>query len=272
MVAGSPPCDTAIMDEEPVSPFGARLRRWRRHRGLSQLGLAGQVGSTARHISFLETGRSRPSRQMVLRLAEVLRVGLRESNQLLHAAGLPATYPQAALDSADLAPYRAAIDRMLQAHEPYPAMVVDGRWNVVFANRACGVLFGPGVVGSNFVRDSLANPAAAQAIVNWPEVAWAGLDRLRHQLDRTPFDAELRELVGRAEAALAGVARPPAETQLMICPWFRVGDEVIRTIAMVARFDPIAEITLDELRVELMYPMDATADRFFRAHRHPATA
>src|SRR3954454_19801554 len=102
------------------SPFGARLRLWRRRRGLSQLSLAGQVGSTGRHISFLETGRSRPSRQMVLRLADTLGVGLAEANELLHAAGLPATYPRAGLDSVDLAPYRAAIEAMLAAHEPYP--------------------------------------------------------------------------------------------------------------------------------------------------------
>jgi transcriptional regulator with XRE-family HTH domain len=261
------------MNDEPVastSPFGARLRHWRRHRGLSQLGLAGQVGSTARHVSFLETGRSRPSRQMVLRVADALDVGLRESNELLHAAGLPGTYPQAALDGADLAPYRAAIDRMLAVHEPYPAMVIDRHWNVILANRACSVLFGRQVVGSNFVRDSLANPAAAQAIVNWPEVAWAGLDRLRHHLDRAPFDQELHHLVAVAESVLAGVARPStAEPSLAVCPWFRVGDEVVRTIAMVARFDPIAEVTLDELRVELMYPLDETAERFFRNQHKP---
>jgi transcriptional regulator with XRE-family HTH domain len=259
--------------ERAASPFGARLRRWRAHRGISQLALAAKVGSTPRHLSFLETGRSRPSRQMVLRLADALGVGLRGANDLLHAAGLPATYPQADLDGPDLAPYRAAIDRMLHAHEPYPAMVVDGRWNVIFANRPCSVLFGPHVVGSNFVRDSLANPAAAQAVVNWPEVTWAGLDRLRHQLGRTPFDEELRGLVALAETALAGVARPATpESGLVVCPWFRVGNEVVRTIAMVARFDPVAEITLDELRIELMYPLDEAAERFFRTHQPSPTS
>ena len=253
------------MSDQPASPFGERLRRWRRYRGLSQLNLAGQVGSTARHLSFLETGRSRPSRQMVLRLAEALDVGLRESNELLHAAGLSGRYPQAPLDGPDLAPYQAAIDRMLAAHEPYPAMVIDRHWNVILANRACSLLYGPHVVGRNFVRDSLSNPDAAQAIVNWPEVAWAGLDRLRHQLGRAPFDRELRDLVALAESALAGVDRPAtAEPPLSVCPWFRIGDRVVRTIAMVARFDPIAEVTLDELRVELMYPLDDAAERFFR--------
>ena len=210
---------------------------------------------------------------MVLRLCAGLGVGLRESNQLLHAAGLPANYPHIAIDSPNLALYQGAIDRMLQAHEPYPAMVVDGHFNVVLANRACTTLFGA-PPGGNFVRDFVANPAAAQAIVNWPEVAWAGLDRLRQQLDRAPFDDELRGLVALAEAALSGIDRPPAlESGLVVCPWFRVGDEVVRTIAMVARFDPVAEVMLDELRIELMYPLDAAAERFFReGHRQAAPA
>ncbi|OLB66898.1 MAG: hypothetical protein AUI10_01470 [Actinobacteria bacterium 13_2_20CM_2_72_6] len=251
---------------DTASPFGTRLRHWRRHRGLSQLGLAAQVGSTGRHISFLETGRSRPSRQLVLRLADTLGMGLREANELLHAAGLPAAYPRA---GTDLAPYRAAVDRLLRAHEPYPGMVLDGHWNVLSANRPCALLFGETVVGSNFVRDALANPAAAEAIVNWPEVAWAGLDRLRRELNRAPFDDGLRGLVGLAESALAGVPRPATTgSDPLVCPWFRIGDRVVRTITMVARFDHATEVTLDELRVELMYPMDDDAERFFRTG-HP---
>jgi transcriptional regulator with XRE-family HTH domain len=251
----------------PASPFGARLRQWRRHRRLSQLALAAAAGSTSRHISFLETGRSRPSRQMVLRLAGALGASLREANELLHAAGLPAAYPHAELASPDLVPYRAAIERLLAAHEPYPAMVLDARYTVVAANRACAALFGPQVAGSNFVRDALAGPATAQAIVNWPEVAWAGLDRLRQDARRSPSDPELRSLISVAEAALDGVSRPsPAEGGFMVRPWLRIGGTVVRTIAMTARFDHITEVTLDELRIELMYPLDDDAERFFRAH------
>jgi transcriptional regulator with XRE-family HTH domain len=248
-----------------ASPFGTRLRQWRQQRGLSQLGLAGQVGSTGRHISFLETGRSRPSRQMVLRLADTLAMGLRDTNDLLHAAGLPASYPTAAVDSPDLAPYRAAVDRMLAAHEPYPGMVLDGHFTVLAANTPCRMLFGTDLVGVNFVRDALTNPAAAAGIVNWPEVAWAGLDRLRRQHRLTPFDAELGRLLTLAETALAGVPRPERAGDLLVCPRFRVGEQIVHTVAMVARFDHPAETTLDELRVELLYPMDEAAERFFRS-------
>jgi transcriptional regulator with XRE-family HTH domain len=249
----------------PASPFGARLRRWRAHRGVSQLALAAKVGSTPRHLSFLETGRSRPSRQMVLRLAEALGVSLRERNELLLAAGLPAAYPEAGLHSQDLAPYQAALDRLLQAHLPYPAMVLDRRWTVIMANTACAWLYGGDVVGTNIVRRFLADPAARQAIVNWPEVAWAGLCRLRRQRDQAPFDEQLADLVELTETALSGVLRPgePAP-EPVLCPWFRRGEQVIKTIGIAARFDPTAEVTLDELRIELTYPLDAAAEQFFR--------
>ena len=157
---------------------------------------------------------------------------------------------------------------MLAAHEPYPGMVLDGHWTVVAANAPCRALFGSSVVGSNFVTDALTDPAHADAIVNWPEVAWAGLDRLRGHQRRCPFDPQLAQLVAAAEVALVGVPRPARTTSdLLVCPWFRVGDQVIRTIAMVARFDHPAETTLDELRLELMYPMDDAADQFFRSLR-----
>lgn len=208
---------------------------------------------------------------MVLRLAKALGTSLREANELLHAAGLPAAYPQAEFASPDLAPYRAAIERLLAAHEPYPAMVLDTRYTVVAANRACAALFGPKVVGSNLVHDALADPAMAQAIVNWPEVAWAGLDRLRQDARRSPFDQEVRSLISIAEAALDGVSRPPpAEAGFMVCPWFDISGTVVRTIAITARFDHIAEVTLDELRVELMYPLDGDAERFFRRYQSQA--
>jgi len=204
---------------------------------------------------------------------------MRDRNPLLHAAGLPSAYPQSDLADPDLAPYRSIIDLMLRAHEPYPAMVVDRLWNVVAANAAALGLFGGGLVGANVVQHYLASPAARQAIVNWPEVAWAGLARLRQQANLAPFDDELRALVADAERALAeqalaeqalaeqalaGLASPPTEAGLTLCPAFRVGDQVIRTIGVVARFEPVAEVSVGELRIELTYPMDEAAERFFR--------
>jgi transcriptional regulator with XRE-family HTH domain len=260
------------MSRQPAqpSPFGALLHRWRGHRGLSQLTLAAQAGTTTRHLSFLETGRSRPSQEMVLRIGQALGIPLREQNRLLEAAGLPPVYPEADLDDADLAPFRAAIEQLLTAHLPYPAIVLDERWNVRMANTACAALFGDGLVGCNLAHHYFADPAAAQAMVNWPHVAHAGLDRLRHQLTQHPFDPTLRELVALAEAATAGLPRPPLPaSELVACPWFRINGQVVRMIGMAARFDAPTAVILDELRIELLYPQDAAAQRFFRDRDHP---
>ena len=116
------------------APLGSLLRDWRQRRRLSQLDLALEAGVSARHLSFVETGRSKPSREMVLHLAEQLDVPLRDRNQLLLAAGFAPAYGEHALDAPEMAPVREALDRILNGHEPYPAVVVDRWWNLVAAN------------------------------------------------------------------------------------------------------------------------------------------
>jgi transcriptional regulator with XRE-family HTH domain len=251
-----------------ASPFGQRLRQWRNARNLSQLELATTAGSTSRHVSFLETGRSRPTRAMVLRLADALEIGLRDRNLLLQVAGFAPAYPENPATAPELAPFGRIIDQLLTAHEPFPALVLDTYAQVIATNRASALLFGPGLVGTNLIERYVGDAAAREAILNWAEVAWAGLARLRKQLRQTPLDDRLRELVALAETAVAGLARPEDSEQhsLVACPWFRVGDTVIRTIVLAARFDTAVEVTLDELRIELIYPQDADAERFFREH------
>ena len=115
---------------------GSLLRDWRQRRRLSQLDLALEAGVSARHLSFLETGRSKPSREMVLHLSEQLEVPLRDRNQLLLAAGFAPAYAERAIDAPEMAPVREALERMLNGHEPYPAVVVDRWWNLAAANRS----------------------------------------------------------------------------------------------------------------------------------------
>ena len=247
------------------SPFGGQLRYWRNQRGISQLSLALDAGTTSRHVSFLETGRSRPSRAMVLRLSDALDISLRERNRLLESAGLPAAYRQHELGAPDLRPFQLAIERLMHAHEPYPALAVDGHWNVVAANGGAVALFGDELVGRNVIRRFYGDPAARDRIVNWPDVAWAAVSRLRDKVCQAPSDAELRELLALAEADIDTFPRSTEPSDdLVICPHFRVGDEIIRTISMLARFDTAVEVTLDELSIELTYPQDAVAERFFR--------
>lgn len=247
-----------------LSPFGQELRHWRRLRHLSQLDLAYSAGTTTRHLSFLETGRSRPSRDMIERLSEVLAVPLRERNVLMQAAGFAAPYREGALDRDDLASFDAVVERMLAQHEPYPAMAVDRRWNIVRANGAAARLL-DGCAERNGARLIFVGPWRHQ-VANWPAVAWNTLGRLRDDLSRSPDDAELRALVDLAVGELAHVPRP-AEigSDRVVCPHFTLGAELVKTISVVARFGSPRDVTLDEIRIELMYPDGEAAERFFRS-------
>jgi transcriptional regulator with XRE-family HTH domain len=261
----------AVMARPAVgpAPFGSRLAAWRRARGLSQLALAAAADTTARHVSFLETGRSRPSPDMVLRLCDALDVPLRDRNALLEAAGLAAVFGHEPLSAEDLRPFRATIERLLRAHDPYPAVVVDRHWNVVAANDAAA-LFGDRLVGENLVRRYA---ASNDAIANWPQVARAALARLRRQLREAPHDDELRALVDLVQTAVADLPPGPAAgDELVICPHFRFGDRVIRTITVAARFQHPLDVTLAELCIELTYPHDDDAEAFFRAIAASRTA
>lgn len=250
------------MSTAQTTPFGRALRHWRRLRGVSQLDLAGAAATTTRHLSFLETGRSRPSREMVERLADALVVPLRERNRLLEQAGLSPAYPEGDLAADDLAAFRTVIDRLLATHEPYPAFVIDRHWNLVTANAATARLF-PHTPGVNIVR--LLIDTLSPVIDNFDEVASALVERIAADLLRYPDDETLRDLHAYARDCLpAGARDRPPPAGRVVCPRFRLDSTVVRTVTVAARFESTTDVTLDELRVELVYPEDAEAERFFR--------
>jgi transcriptional regulator with XRE-family HTH domain len=246
-----------------TSPFGRGLRHWRRLRGVSQLDLASNAATTTRHVSYLETGRSRPSARMVDRLGDALQIPLRERNRLLEMAGLPATYPQGDLAHDDLAPFQRAIDRLLASHEPYPAFVLDRHWNMVATNHGTQ-RFLAGTPERNTVR--LVLGPWQPLIENFTDVARALLERVGADLLRYPGDPALTDLHRDAQAAV-GAAPPPtaSSSSRVICPRFRIDGTLVRTITVAARFESVADITLDEIRVELVYPEDEPSERYFRA-------
>lgn len=248
-----------------VTPFGASLRRRRRLRGLSQLQLALAAATTSRHLSFLETGRSRPSRDMVQRLSVALDLPLRETNQLLADAGLGPAYPETPLQDPDLGAFSDAVDQLLARHEPFPAYVIDRHWDVVRANSAAERLLPPDDE-RNVVRLVYAG-AWRDAIDNWAEVAVAGVARLSADAARHPSDQVLTRLLDLATDAVRHLdPSPAAPAGRVLCPHFRIGHEVVRTISVVAHFGGAADVTLDELRVELVFPADDTARRLLGAH------
>lgn len=260
------------MSTTETTPFGRGLRHWRRVRGVSQLELASNAATTTRHVSFLETGRSRPSREMVDRLGDALTIPLRERNRLLEMAGLAPAYPEGDLQTDDLAPFQRVIERLLASHDPFPGFVVDRHWNLVGTNRGAAAFLG-GSAQRNTVR--LVLDEWRPRIDNWQEIAVALLDRLSNDLMRFPDDEALHHLHAEVRGAI-GPSPPPVERVRgrVICPRFRIDGREIRTITVAARFESVADVTLDELRVELIYPQDDVSEAFFRelADTFPGTA
>ncbi len=248
----------------PATAFGKQLRLWRSWARLSQLDLANRAGLSQRHLSFIETGRSRPGTDVVLRIATALDIPLRDRNRLLESAGLAPHYPEVGLTDSLSAPFLAAISRLLESHEPYPAFVLNRWWDVVDANAAARRLFPAATDGSvNAVEAFLAPGGMREIIDNFSEVAGMYLRRLQSEVAEASDERSLM-LLARASELLADVDLG-ADTgdRLVICPRLRLGDEVVSTATMVARFGATREVTLDELRVELIFPADAAARSFF---------
>lgn len=250
-----------------TTEFGRLLKLWRTHARMSQLELATRADMSQRHLSFIETGRARPGVDVVRRVAHALDIPLRDRNRLLSAAGLAPLYPEVRLSDAAAAPFRAAVRRLLEAHEPFPAFVLDRWWNVVDANPAARRLFPESRNGSPSAVDAFLAPGGLREIVvNFPEVASMYLRRLQAEVAEAS-DERLRDLLARARALLADVPlvdHDPDANDLVICPRLRLGDEIVGTVTMVARFGATREVTLDELRVELIFPADDDAEAYFR--------
>ncbi len=251
---------------QSTSAFGRQLKEWRKQRGVSQLALATRADVSQRHISFIETGRSRPGEETVHRLAEALDIPLRARNSMLEAAGLAPLYPEHSMDAAAIAPFRLAVARMLAVHEPYPAFVINRWWDVVEVNEAARRLLPiDSAVAPNFIEVFFSPGPYRQFVVNYPSVARATLRRLRAEAAQLGGDDRLSRLLDDAQRSLEDVPQtePEVSDDLVVCPHLLWNGQVIRTISLVARFGNPRDVTLDELRVELMLPQDAAAESFF---------
>lgn len=254
------------------TPVGEHLREWRQRRRMSQLDLALDAEISTRHLSFLETGRAHPSRDMVMLLAEQLDVPLRERNVILVAAGFAPVFPERPLDDPALGAARRAVDMILAAHEPYPAILVDLRWNLVAANAAAQP-FMAGVAPEllegpvNVLRLSLHPKGMAPRIANLAEWRSHLLERLRRQIELTAdpglieLAAELRSYPvppasDRRPEDLGGVAVP---LQLM------TDTGVLSFISTATVFGTAVDITLAELTLETFFPADAVTAEALRA-------
>jgi transcriptional regulator with XRE-family HTH domain len=253
---------------------GELLRGWRHRRRLSQLDLALGAEVSARHLSFVETGRSKPSRELLLHLAEHLEVPLRDRNALLVAAGYAPTFAETALDDGSMAPVRDALGHLLAGHEPFPAVVVDQRWDLVSANGPALAILGEGVVPElleppvNALRVTLHPEGLAPRIGNLAEYSAHLLMRLRRHEIVAPDPAisalldELRGYPGVEEAASAAVE--PAD--LLFVPLRLRGpdDTPLTFFSTLATFGTALDITLAELAIEQFFPADGATEDALR--------
>jgi transcriptional regulator with XRE-family HTH domain len=249
---------------QPQPRPGELLRQWRERRRLSQLDLALAAETSARHLSFVETGRARPSRDMLLRLAEQLEVPLRERNHLLLAGGYAPVFGQAPLDAPQMAAVREALGKVLAGHEPYPAVVVDRSWNLVDANAAVAVLLGPAdpallAPPANVLRVSLHPDGMAPRIVNLGEWRAHLLGRLRRQVALTG-DAGLAELLDELRAYPCDQPEPEVEVpgpgDVVVPLRLRHGDQELSFLSIMASFGTPLDVTVAELAIESFFPAD----------------
>lgn len=257
-----------MLPSTPPASLGDHLRTWRQRRRLSQLDLALEAEISQKHLSFVESGRSTPTRDMVLRLAERLDVPLRERNAMLLAAGYAPIFPQRSLGDPALKPARAAIDLLLKGHEPFPALAIDRHWTLVAANGAVPPLLAgvadPALVQPpvNVLRLSLHPQGLAPRIANLAEWRAHLLERLRHQIDLTadPILSELmRELIGYPTPT-NGTRTQRRETRDyggVVVP-FELATEhgTLLLLSTTTVFGTPLEVTLSELAIEAFFPAD----------------
>ncbi len=260
---------------EAESGFSGLLRTWRQKRRLSQLDLALTSGVSQRHVSFLESGRANPSRNMILQLSETLDVPLRERNAWLTAAGFAPLFRTRALDDPQMGQVMSAVRMMLTAHEPFPAIALDRAWNVRMSNAAFDRL--TALLGAdlwerlgggprNLMRLFFHPEGIRPLVTNWAAVGpliWRRAQREAEALGGQEMQAVLDELAAYQDA---GVLWSAAETALVpVMPFnLQVGGQAISMFAIIATLGTAQDVTADELRIETLFPADAETEALFR--------
>jgi transcriptional regulator with XRE-family HTH domain len=260
----------ATTEETFQRPVGELLRGWRERRRLSQLELANRVEVSSRHVSFVETGRSQPSREMIVRLAEHLDVPLRDRNQLLLAGGYAPVYSESSLHSPAMLAIRTTLRRLLKAHEPYPALVVDRWWNIVESN--AGIQFFTEGVDEkllkapvNALRLTLHPDGLAGRITNLAEVRAAALSALQRQVAGTA-DPDLQDLYDELREHAAG-DRPeahPGPPEVVVPMKLEHQGKELSLLTTIATFGTPLDVTVSELMIESFYPADESTAEFLR--------
>lgn len=248
--------------------FAGELRRWRNARRVSQLELALRAGTTQRHVSFIESGRSRPGRPIVIRLAESLGLSLRDRNGLLLSAGYAPVFPESRLDEPMLQPVREALEGILEGHMPYPALVLRPYGEVVAANDAVGLLteeasdelLRPPV---NMLRLMLHPDGMARRVENMADWGRHVIENMRAQAAKSP-DPRLDEFIAELEGYVPAVKPGPDHLGFAVPLRLRSGDRELRLLTTITSFATAVDVTLAELHLEAFLPADAATAEALR--------
>lgn len=242
-----------------MTQFSEALKTWRKARRYSQLELAHEADVSSRHLSFLETGRANPSREMIGKLGEALQLPLSVRNQFLAHAGFAARYPQRSWQSEEMAPIRQAVSHMLTRHAPFPALAVDRHWKILQMNVPAQRLFSQ--IGAEIgisLLDVMLRPAVQAMIANWPEVAQHVVQRLRVESAALGGDERL-------EAAISAFSRVPAPEKPICGPViptiYHAGALVLSLFSTIAQFGTPEDLALDDLKIELFFPSDDATEQ-----------
>lgn len=271
-----------ILEEKRTTvEFPLMLKKWRKQRRISQLDFSLEAGISQRHLSFLESGRSNPSRDMVLTLSEALDLPLRERNQLLHAAGFAQVFKQRALGSQEMGVVQDALQMSLNHHEPYPALVADRNWNLVMANEASlrlvSLLGDPEEVWQrvdpsgqkNVYRMTFSEQGMRPLIANWDELAKHLIIRLQREMSADPDNPYLaqifEEISEKTELpSIQSVSDMLDPVAPVLAMQMQVGDVSLRTFSMISSFGTAQDVTAEELKVETFFPADEFTKEFFQ--------
>lgn len=258
-----------VKNAKNQSPYGGILSEWRKRRRFSQLTFALYADVSSRHLSFLETGRASPSREMVLKLADCLKMPKAETNRALLAAGFSPAYQERTNSNVDLAPIQLAINSLLANQMPYPAIVLDRHWNLIGANDvAKNLLEAVGFAGYKNLLEALADQSKIQSsIVNWEESIGLVLERLRTEIEFFGEDTILIELEYKLATSFNKHCLNPKfnRSQAIIPTQFRIGENIISLFSSIAQFGTVQDLSLYDIKVELMFPMNDTSRDYFNS-------
>ena len=244
------------------------LKEWRKRRRLSQLDLASEADVSARHIAFLETGRSQPSPDMIVRLAEVMHIPVEVRNQMMRAVGFAPRYSATPLDEEAMAPILKAMAWTLDRHAPYPGIAIDRVWRIVKMNKPAAKLFAPlQMAEGKSLLDLVTHPVMAEVVENWPQVAHYTALRLRAESAARGGIPELDAAI----AHLGDFAKPSSEVMPgpSVPTIYRFGDQRLALFGTLAQFSTIADETLEDLKIELFFPADTQSEAFLQQLAKP---